>query len=383
MRSIQRLKRGAMLNAAMVAVLAVSILGAMGVTLMSPESTSAQGEITLTGAGSTFVNPFFSKAFSEYTSSVNSNVKINYQSVGSGAGIKQLTEKTVDFGASDAPMSDDQLAEVGGPEAVVHIPVTLGAVAITYNLSGVSEPINLDGPTLANIFLSTVTKWNDDSIKALNPNVDLPGTDIAVVHRSDGSGTTNIFATYLSSVSEDWKGTVGAGNSLNWPTGIGAQGNDGVAGQIKQLDGAIGYNELAYAVQNNIAFASIKNSSGAFVPASADGATACAAASAPTLPDDMRVMISGCTGDDPKIYPISGFTWVILYTDQQDATKGQAVVDLLYWVIHDGQQYGKDLQYAPLPSSVVDKGTAKLQTVTSGGQALLKATPMASPSPSS
>lgn len=356
----------------------VIALAAIAVALMMPLTSVAQDQTTLNGAGASFPNPFYSKAFSEYTK-LHPEVRVNYQSVGSGAGIKQLTEKTVDFGASDVPMSDDQLSQVGGPNAVVHVPATLGAVAITYNLPSLSAPLNLDGPTLANIFLGTITKWNDDAIKALNPSVDLPGTDIAVVHRSDGSGTTNMLATYLSSVSDDWKNNVGAGTSLNWPVGIGGQGNEGVAGQVKQLEGAIGYNELAYAKQNNIAFASIKNSAGSFVAPSAAGATACAAAAAATLPADLRVTIAGCTGDDATIYPISGFSFIILYTDQTDAAKGKAVVDLLYWLIHDGQQYGTALDYAPLPTDVVAKGTEKLQTVTSGGQPLLQvpATPTA------
>jgi phosphate transport system substrate-binding protein len=351
-------------------------LVALAVLLLMPLTTAAQGTITLNGAGASFPNPFYSKAFSEYTK-INPGVRVNYQSVGSGAGVKQLTEKTVDFGGSDFPMTDDQLKAVGGPEAVVHVPTTLGAVAITYNLPSFTQPVNLDGPTLADIFLGNVTKWNDDKIKALNSGVDLPDTDIAVVHRSDGSGTTNIFSNYLSTVSDDWKSKVGVGPSLNWPVGVGGQGNEGVAGQIKQLEGAIGYNELAYAKQNNIAFANIKNSSGAFVPASPAGATACAAAVASTIPDDLRITISGCTGDDAAIYPISGFSWIILYTDQSDAAKGKALVDLLEWLIHDGQQYGKDLDYAPLPQDIVDRGEAKLMTVTSGGQPLLQATPTA------
>lgn len=347
---------------------------ALAVLAVTPLVATAANSITLTGAGSTFDNPLFSKAFAEYTKSVNPNVKINYQSVGSGAGIKQLTAKTVDFGATDGPMTDDQLKAVGGPDAVVHVPVTLGAVAITYNLPSLKAPLNLDGPTLAGIFLGTITKWNDQAIAALNPGVNLPGTDIAVVHRSDGSGTTNIFTTYLSSVSPDWKSKVGAANAVNWPVGIGGQGNEGVAGQVKQLEGAIGYNELAYATQNKIAFASVKNSAGAFVPASPEGATACAAALASSVPDDLRIQIAGCTGDDKAIYPISGFSWVLLYTDQGDAAKGKALVDLFEWLIHDGQQYGKDLLYAPLPSAIVAKGEAKLMTVKSGGQPLLQVT---------
>jgi phosphate transport system substrate-binding protein len=354
----------------------------LGALLVAPSLARAQGTVTLTGAGSSFDNPLFSKAFAEYTK-INPSVQVNYQSVGSGAGIKALTDKTVDFGATDAPMTDDQLAAAGGPTAVVHVPVTLGAVAITYNLPSVEQPIKLDGPTLADIFLGTITKWNDDKIAALNQGVDLPGTDIAVVVRSDGSGTTNIFTTYLSSVSDTFKAKPGAGLSVSWPVGIQAKGSEGVAGQVKQIEGGITYVELSYATQNNLSVADVQNSAGSFVPPSPEGATACAAAAAATLPDDLRVMIAGCTGEDPAIYPISGFSWVVLYTQQSDATKGAALVALLNWLTHDGQQYGKDLEYAPLPAAVVDKGTQKLTTVTANGQPLLQATPAASASPTS
>lgn len=348
---------------------------ALALTLvLNPATAGAQGTVTLTGAGSSFDNPLFTKAFSEYTKA-HPDVRINYQSVGSGAGIKQLTEKTVDFGATDAPMNDEQLTAAGGADAVVHVPVTLGAVGITYNLPSVKEPLKLDGETVASIFLGTITKWNDAKIKALNPGVDLPGTDIAVVTRSDGSGTTNIFTTWLSSVSSDWKSKVGAGTSVKWPTGIGAKGSEGVSGQVKQLEGGITYVELSYATQNKLATAEIRNSAGAFVAPSAAGATACANAAATTLPADLRLMIAGCTGTDQAIYPISGFSWVVLYTDQKDAARGKALVTVLDWLIHDGQQYGTALDYAPLPASVVAKATARLQTVTANGQPLLAATP--------
>jgi phosphate transport system substrate-binding protein len=344
--------------------------------LLLPGSVGAQGDnITLTGAGSSFDNPFFSKAFSEYTK-LHPDVRVNYQSVGSGAGIKQLTGRTVDFGATDAPMTEDQLATAGGADAVVHIPVTLGAVAVTYNLPSVETPLKLDGETLSGIFLGTITTWNDDKIAALNPEVELPDDDITVVHRADGSGTTNIFSTYLASISHDWKEQVGAGNSLDWPVGLGGKGNEGVAGQVQQIEGAIGYVELAYAQQNKLAYASVENSAGTFVAPSAEGATACAAAAAATMPADFRVMIAGCTGNDQAIYPISGFSWVVLYTEQQDANQGRALTELLNWLIHDGQQYGAGLDYAPLPTAVVDQATTKLQTVTADGQPLLTATPM-------
>lgn len=363
MRLAAKLKRMAM----------VAIVGAVAAGQVAP--AAAADQITLQGAGSTFAAPLFTKAFEAYTKSVNPNVRVNYGGGGSGAGIKQLTEKTVDFGATDGPMTDEQLKAAGGPDKIVHIPVTLGAVAVIYNVSGLSAPLNLDGDALAKIFLGSVAKWNDDAIKALNPGVELPDSYIAVVHRSDGSGTTNIFTTYLSTVSSDWKTKPGAANSIDWPVGMGQKGNDGVAGQVKQLDGAIGYVELAYATQNQIPFANIKNSAGAFVAPSAAGATACANAAAATLPDDLRIKIAGCTGDDQAIYPISGFTWIIMYADQSDAAKGQALVEAVNWLIHDGQQYGADLNYAPLPESVVEKAAAKLATVNAGGQPLLTATP--------
>lgn len=355
----------------------VTALGAAALTQLAPLSVGAADTVTLTGAGSTFDAPLFTKAFSEYTKSVNPNVQVNYGGGGSGAGISQLTDKTIDFGATDGPMTDEQLNAAGGPDKVLHIPVTLGAVAVIYNVAGLSAPLNLDGDTLAKIFQGSIAKWNDDAIKALNPGVTLPDEYIAVVHRSDGSGTTNIITTYLSAVSPDWKKKPGAANSIAWPVGMGQKGSDGVSGQVKQLEGSIGYVELAYATQNNIPFANIKNSAGAFVAPSAAGATACAAALASQMPADFRTKIAGCTGDDKAIYPISGYSWVILYTDQSDAAKGAALVNLLDWLIHDGQQYGKDLSYAPLPAAVVAKATAALGTVTSAGKPLLTATPAA------
>lgn len=356
-------------------LLRFGLLAALALMVAAPLQAGAQGTLTLNGAGSSFDNPLFSAAFAAYTEQ-NPEVRVNYQSVGSGAGIQQLTENTVDFGATDAPMTDEQLKAAGGADAVAHIPVTLGAVGITYNLPGVDQPLNLNGQTLADIFQGNITTWNDDAIAALNPDVELPNTDISVVTRSDGSGTTNIFTTYLTSVSDDFTSAVGAGLSVDWPTGIGAKGSEGVAGQVAEIEGAVTYVELSYAQQNSLATANIENSAGAFVAPSADGATACAAAAA-DLPDDLRVMIAGCTGDDEAIYPISGFSWVVLRTDQQDAGRGTALVDVLAWLITDGQQYGADLSYAPLPQKVVDAASAKLGTITSGGTPLLTSTPAA------
>jgi phosphate transport system substrate-binding protein len=289
-----------------------------------------------------------------------------------------LTQRTVDFGASDAPMTDEQLQAAGGPDAVVHIPATLGAVAVTYNVPSVPQALKLDGATLADIFLGTITSWNDERIAALNAGVQLPSTAIAVVHRSDGSGTTNIFTTYLASVSQNWKDGVGAGLSVEWPAGIGAKGNEGGAGQVKQIEGGIAYVELAYATQNNLTTAEIENSSGSFVAPSPEGATACADAAAPDLPEDLRVMIAGCSGDNPAIYPISGFSWIILYMEQGDAARGQALVATIDWLIHDGQQFGPALSYAPLPQRVVDRAEQRLAMVTANGQPLLQ--PASTPS---
>lgn len=356
----------------------LGMLVALGLVLTGPLQTSAQDTLTLNGAGSSFDNPLFSAAFAAYTEQ-NPDVRVNYQSVGSGAGIQQLTENTVDFGATDAPMTDEQLATAGGADAIVHVPVTLGAVALTYNLPGLDAPLNLDGNAIADIFQGNITAWDDDAIKALNPDVDLPNTDVSVVTRSDGSGTTNIFTTYVASVNADFQSNVGAGLSVDWPTGIGAKGSEGVAGQVAQIEGAITYVELSYAEQNGLATANVQNSAGAFVAPSAAGATACAAAAASDLPEDLRIMIAGCTGDDPAIYPVSGFSWVVLYTNQQDAARGTALVNVLSWLITDGQQYGADLSYAPLPDAVVTATMARLHTVTSGGTPLLTGTPAATP----
>lgn len=356
---------------------AVALLAAAAVSAPALNAF-AQDSVALIGAGSSADNPLFSRAFAEYQA-VAPGVQVNYQSVGSGAGIKQLTERTVDFGATDAPMTDEQLQAAGGAEAVVHVPVTIFATAVTYNLPDLAEPLNLDGETVAAIFLGDIASWDDRRIAALNPAVQLPSTPIAVVQRSDGSGTTNIFTTYLSSVSQDWADRVGAGLSVSWPVGIGAKGSEGVAGQVAQIEGGVTYVELSYAAENGLPVANVRNSAGAFVAPSAEGATACADAAANQMPDDLRVMIAGCTGDDQTIYPISGFSWVVLYRDQQDATRGRALVEMLNWLIDDGQRYGEALYYAPLPSRVVERAAQRLGQVTANGQPLMEATPVATP----
>jgi len=322
----------------------------------------AGGNVSLHGAGATFPNPLYQKWLSEYEK-VHSNVRIDYQSIGSGGGIKQLKEQTVDFGASDAPMKDEDLKSA--PGEILHIPTVLGAVVITYNLAGVNQPLRFSPELLADIFLGKVTKWNDAKITADNPGVSLPANDITVVHRSDGSGTSAVFTDYLSKVSAEWKDKVGSGTSPSWPIGIGGKGNEGVTGQVKNTPNTIGYVELAYAVQNKLPVALIKNASGSFIEPSIDSVTAAAAASAANTPDDLRVSITNATG--AQAYPISSYTYILIYKDQKDAAKGKAMVDFLWWGIHDGEAFAKDLQYAPLPADIVKRAEAKINSITSGG----------------
>ncbi len=334
----------------------------------TPAAATSGSSLLINGAGSSFDNPLFSKAFSEY-SKLNPKVKVNYQSVGSGAGIQQFTKGTVDFGATDAPMSDQQIADAGGD--VIHLPVTLGPVALAYNLPGVAEGIKLSGPVLADIYLGKLTVWNDPAIAKLNPEVKLPDTPIAVVHRSDGSGTTDIFTSYLSAISAEWKQKVGLGTSVNWPVGLGGKGSEGVAGAVKQTPGGIGYFELAYAKQNSLTSAAIDDGTGSFVLPSPDGTSLCAANAAGAMPADLRIRIAGCGGTAKGAYPISGMSWVVLHQKQKDAAMGTALANLLWWLIHDGQKFAKDLSYAPLPDPVVRKGEEKLRSVTVDGKPAL------------
>jgi phosphate transport system substrate-binding protein len=321
--------------------------------------------VSLHGAGATFPNPLYQKWLSEYEK-VHPNVRIDYQSIGSGGGIKQLKEQTVDFGASDAPMKDEDLKSA--PGEILHIPTVLGAVVITYNLAGVPQPLRFSPDVLADIFLGKVTKWNDARITADNPGVTLPANGITVVHRSDGSGTSAVFTDYLSKVSTEWKDKVGSGTSPSWPTGIGGKGNEGVTGQVKNTPNTIGYVELAYAVQNKLPVALIKNASGIFIEPSIDSVAAAAAASAANTPEDLRVSITNATG--AQAYPISSYTYILVYKDQKDAAKGKAIVDFLWWGIHDGENFAKDLQYAPLPAGIVKRAEAKINSITSGGSPL-------------
>jgi len=311
------------------------------------------GQTTLNGAGATFPNPIYSKWFSEYHK-MHSDVQINYQPIGSGGGIRQVTEGTVDFGASDMPMTDDQLKESSTKlkSKVLNIPTVLGAVVPAYNIPGVSGELKFTPDMLAGIFLGRISNWNDPAISAVNPGVKFPNQDIIVVHRSDGSGTTFIWTDYLSKVSPDWKSQVGSNTSVRWPKGMGGKGNEGVAGLIRQLPGAIGYVELIYALQNNIAYGSVRNSSGTFLKASLEGVTA-AAASAPKMPADFRVSITNAPGKDA--YPISSFTWLLIPEQSKDAAKGKILADFLNWMVSDGQKFTTALAYSPLPENVVAK----------------------------
>jgi len=309
----------------------------------------AVSQTTLNGAGATFPNPMYSKWFSEYHK-LHSDVQMNYQPIGSGGGIHQVIVGTVDFGASDMPMTDDQLKEA--KFKVLNIPTVLGAVVPAYNIPGVTGEVKFTPEALAGIFLGTISKWNDKAITGSNPGVNFPDQEIIVVHRSDGSGTSFIWTDYLSKISGDWKSQVGSGTSVKWPKGLGGKGNEGVAGSVRQLKGAIGYVELIYAVQNNISFGSVKNSSGNFLKASLEGVTA-AAASAPKMPVDFRVSITNAPGKDA--YPISSFTWLLIPAESKDPAKGKILSDFLNWMVTDGQKMTSALSYAPLPDNVAQK----------------------------
>jgi len=314
----------------------------------------------LTGAGATFPYPIYSKWFSDYAA--RTGVKINYQSIGSGGGIRQLSEQTVDFGASDAPMSDAELAKAKGG-AIMHIPTVLGAVVVTYNVPEIKRPLRLDGTTLAGIFLGKITKWNDARIAALNPGARLPASDILVVHRSDGSGTSYVFTDYLSSVSAEWAAKPGKGKEVQWPVGLGGKGNEGVAAQVKQLPGSIGYVELAYAKQNTLAYADIRNMQGQFVTPTIAAVTAAAAGAAAKLPanTDYRVSIVNASGKGA--YPISSFTWLLVYRNQTDAAKGKKLIDFVRWALTEGEKSAATLDYAPLPATVSKQLIRQLGTV--------------------
>lgn len=334
-------------------------------TATSSESNSDAN--TLLGAGSTFVYPLFSKMFAEYTK--ETGIKINYQSIGSGGGILQLTNKTIDFGDSDAPLNDDQTQKIGVP--VLHIPMCSGAVVISYNLPELTKPLKLNPAVLAAIFMGKINTWNNAEIAKLNPGINLPSTQIVIAHRSDGSGTTNIFTTYLSKVSDEWNTKVGKGSAIKWPAGLGGKGNEGVAGLIKQTPGAIGYIELAYAMQNKMAFADMQNKSGNFITPSVASTSA---AGNIDLPADAKVSLTNTDAKDG--YPISGFTWALIYQEQNynQRTKDRAekMLKLLWWNIHDGQKYCEDLHYAPLSPKATTVAEKILKSATFDGQSILK-----------
>jgi phosphate transport system substrate-binding protein len=360
------------------ALAAVTVIVAGGMMLAScngsgsgsgADSTgkSSESDNTILGAGATFPNPLYSKLFSEYNK--NTGLKVNYQSIGSGGGIQQLTSKTVDFGASDAPMNAKQDSGLSAP--VVHIPATAGAVVISYNLPEVKDTLNFTPDVLAKIFLGEIKKWNDPQIAAINKSVKLPATDIQVTHRSDGSGTTNIFTTYLCKVSKEWEAKVGKGSSVSWPAGLGGKGNEGVAGSVKQTPGGIGYVELAYASQNNMAYGRLQNKAGNFITPSIASVTAAANIA---IPADTKVSLTNT--DAPDGYPISGLSWILVYKEQKyndrSLAKATNMLKLIQWMIHDGQQYSGALNYAPLSPAAVTAGEAILKSVTYDGKQILQ-----------
>ncbi len=327
-------------------------LALAGVVLLAAGAAAAT---QIDGAGATFPYPIYSKWFSEYNK-LHPDVQINYQSIGSGGGIRQLTNETVFFGASDGPMTNEQLG--AAPGKILHFPTVLGGVVPVYNIPGVSAELKFSGATLAEIFLGKITKWNDKAIAAENPGASLPGTDIAVVHRSDGSGTTYIFCDFLGKVSPEWKSKVGIATSVNWPVGVGGKGNEGVSGLVGQTPGSIGYVELIYALQNKIAYGSVKSADGEYLKATLDSVTAAAAAAEGKMPADFRVSITNAPGKG--VYPISSFTWLLLYENPKDKAKSKLMLDFMNWALTDGQKYCADLGYAPLPASVVKMEMAAL-----------------------
>jgi phosphate transport system substrate-binding protein len=336
-------------------------LAALGLVAAASAAVAAD-ELLINGAGATFPAPLYSKWFSDYNKKLP-ELKFNYQAIGSGGGIKQITEHTVDFGASDAPLTDEQLTKAAG---LLHIPTVMGAVTVTFNVPGVTA-LKLTPEALAGIFLGKVTRWNDPEIARPNASAKLPDSAIVVIHRSDGSGTSAIFTDYLAKVSPDWASTVGHATSVKWPVGLGGKGNDGVTGLVKQTPGSVGYVELAYARQNKLPVAALKNAAGAFVEPTMTSTSA--AAAGVEIPEDFRVSITNAAGK--TAYPIASFTYLLIYKDQTDSKKGQAVGKFLWWAIHDGQKAAPALDYAPLPLPVVKKVEAKLKTITAEGKPVL------------
>jgi len=331
----------------------------LSMAVAAPRATAQGGAVKLNAAGATFPTPIYTKWFDVYHTA-HPNIEINYQSIGSGGGIRQLQSGTVDFGASDGPMSDEQLAQ--SKFKILHFPTVLGAVVPTYNIAVITGELNFTQKALAGIYLGTITKWNDPEIAKANPGVNLPAADIVVVHRSDGSGTSYIWTDFLSKVSDDWKTKVGKANtSVNWPVGLGGKGNEGVTGLVKQTPNAIGYIELIYAVQNSIPYGKVQNAAGKFVKADLASVTAAAAADAKNIPDDFRVSITNAPG--PTVYPISSFTWLLIPAQIQDAAKRDAIKDFLKWMVTDGQKFNEGLTYAQLPKEVIARETKAISLI--------------------
>ncbi|MBE3584175.1 MAG: phosphate ABC transporter substrate-binding protein PstS [Limnochordaceae bacterium] len=336
---------------------AIASLAAATILVAGNKPSQAAGEVTLTGAGATFPQPIYSKWFYEYNR-IHPDIRINYQGIGSGGGIQQITQRTIDFGASDAPMTEEEMAKAPG---ILHIPTVIGAVVPTYNLPGIRTTLHITGTVLADIYLGKITRWNDPRLTSLNPGVKLPNLPIAVVHRSDGSGTTNIFTSYLTAVSAEWAKKVGAGKSVDWPVGRGGKGNPGVAALVGQTPGAIGYVELAYVHQNNLPYILVQNRNGKYVEPSVESTIAAAAGAINNMPADFRATIVNSPGDN--VWPIAGFTWLLIYRDQKDPVKGKALVDFVKWALTQGDQMAEALDYAPLPDSVQNKVLQALDTI--------------------
>jgi|SRR5579863_260004 len=338
----------------------------IAVALVVGWATASPAAEMINGAGATFPYPLYSKWFDEY-SKLHPEFKFNYQSIGSGGGIRQLTERTVDFGASDAPMNEEQMKNAPGP--VLHIPTVLGAVVITYNLPGTPPELKLTPEVVSQVFLGTITKWNDPKLASLNPGIKLPDQELLVVHRSDGSGTSYIFTDYLSSVSPQWAQKIGKGTSVNWPVGLGGKGNEGVTGQVKNTPGALGYVELAYARKNQLPVVSLQNKEGEFITPTIEGISAAAAGASANMPADLRVSLVNPPGK--KAYPIAGFTYLLIYKDQPDEKKGRAMADFLWWAEHQGQKFAPELLYGPLPPEVIERAEKKIKEIQYQGKPLL------------
>jgi phosphate transport system substrate-binding protein len=356
---MNRMKPGA--RRAILSALTLSLALGPGLAALATPASAQK----LTGAGATFPYPIYSKWFDMYKE--KTGVEINYQSIGSGGGIQQVKAGTVDFGASDAALSNAQLKTM--PRRVLHIPTVAGAVVLAYNLPGLNQPLRLTSEIITGIYFGKITVWNDKRIAAVNPGVQLPTAPILAVHRSDGSGTTNIFVTYLSAVSTEWKEMVGAGTSVSWPAGVGGKGNEGVAGVVRQTPGAIGYIELAYAKQNHLPVAQLKNRAGNFVEPTLSSTTAAVQGAAPMLAKDVRTPI--VNSPDPQAYPIAGLTFLLVYQDQKDSAKGKVLADFISWAMHDGQSVVEGLEYAKLPESVIKVNEATVATLTANGKKLL------------